>query len=274
MNRPLPRHTIAHLSDLHLRPAADPLVGGVVDTAEQLRRAVGVLSSWDRPCDAWLFTGDLSDTGTADTYELARSIVEPAAARAGVQVIWANGNHDEPAELSRVLWGQQAEAPLNREYRIGGLRVLTLDSNVPREPHGLVSDASLDWLADRLSTAAPDGTVLALHHPPIPPVQDAAARWPLTNPRALAQVVAGSDVRLIVGGHFHQTSFSTLAGVPVAGAVSLASSQDLTAGLTLRDQDAHQGFSIIEVYPDTVVVTAAQLATGRGVHPALSPDER
>ena len=138
-------------------------------------------------------------------------------------------------------------------------------------PEGRLSEVSLAWLSELLATPAVHGSILALHHPPVPPVQDAAGLWPLTNPGALAEVVRGSDVRLIIGGHFHQTSFTTLAGVPVAAASSLTYTQDLTAGRTLRGQDAHAGFNLIEVHEEQVVVTAVQLDVGVGVHRALSP---
>nr|NLI49866.1 phosphodiesterase [Propionibacterium sp.] len=269
-----PRYTLAHLTDLHLRPAADPLVGGVVDGLARTRRAIAVLERWDWPCDAWFFGGDLSDTGHAETYEALRDLVEPAARARGVRVIWAHGNHDAPDAFARLLLREpDARPPLNREYRLGGLRFLVLDSNVPGAPHGLVTDASLAWLAGRLASPAPDGTLLAVHHAPIAPVQDAAGLWDLRNRDALAEVVRGRDVRLILGGHFHQTSFATLGGVPVVGASSVTYAHDLAAGRTLRGQDAGQGFSLVQVYDDTVVCTAVPDAVGAAVHRSITPDQ-
>jgi 3',5'-cyclic-AMP phosphodiesterase len=265
----VPTHTIAHLTDLHLRPASG-LVDGVVDADAQLLRALDVLAGWDHRVDAWFFGGDLVDEGDAATYIRLRSLVEPAARRAGVRVIWAHGNHDDPDAFARGLWGA-ASGDMNRTHDLGGLRLIALDSCVAGEPYGLVSDASLAWLSGELAEPAPHGTILALHHPPVPPVQDAAGLWDLGNPGALASVVGGSDVRLIIGGHFHQTSFTTLGGVPVAAASSVAYAQDLTAGRTLRGQDAGQGFNLIQVYPGQVVVTAVPLDAARRVHEVLTP---
>jgi len=262
-----PTHAIAHLTDLHLRPAAG-LIDGVVDADAQLRRALAVLTSWDHRVDAWFFGGDLVDSGDAASYVRLRGLVEPAAERAGVRVIWGHGNHDDPDAFARELL---TGGPLNQAVDLRGLRFIALDSCVPGEPYGLVSDASLAWLAGQLAEPAASGTILALHHPPVPAVQDAAALWDLRNPDALASVIAGSDVRLIVGGHFHQTSFTTLAGVPVAAASSVVYAQDLTAGRTLRGQDAAQGFNLIQVHPGQVVVTAVPLAAGRRVHEMLTP---
>lgn len=268
-----PRYTLAHLTDLHLRPAADPLVGGVVDSLARTRRALEVLARWDVPCDVWFFGGDLSDSGDAETYEALRDLVEPVARARGVRVIWSPGNHDDPEAFARVLLDEPAAAgPLNREYRVGGLRFLVLDSTVPGAPHGLVAEESLEWLAGRLASPAPDGTLLAVHHAPIPPVQDAAGLWDLRNRESLAAVVRGRDVRLILGGHFHQTSFATLGGVPVAGASSVTYAHDLSAGRTLRGQDAGQGFGLVQVYDDTIVCTAVPDAVGAAVHPPITPE--
>ncbi len=269
-----PRYTLAHLSDLHVRPAADPLVGGVVDSLARTRRLIDVLTAWDVPCDAWFFGGDLSDTGDVETYEALRDLVEPAARARGVRVVWAPGNHDDPDAFARVLLGEPAAAPpLDRAYRVGGLRLVVLDSTVPGAPHGWIREESLEWLAATLASTTPDGTLLAVHHAPIPPVQDAAAAWDLRNAAALGEVVRGSDVRLILGGHFHQTSFATLAGVPVAAASSPAYGQDLTAGRTLRGHDAGQGFTLVQVYDDTVVCTAVPDADGPAVHRSITPQD-
>ena len=274
MPRTAPRWCIAHLSDTHLRPAARPLIGGLVDPAEALRRAVGVLTRWDHACDAWFFGGDLSDSGAPETYEALRAIVEPTAATRGVRVIYGNGNHDDPDAFARVLLGRAADGPLNQEHRLGGLRWLCLDSTVAGAPHGRPADASLAWLRGRLAEPAPGGTILALHHPPVPVIQDAAAHWDLRGAAALEEAVAGSDVRLIVGGHFHQTMFTTLGGVPVAAVTSLVAANDLTAGRTLRPHAAHGGFNLIQVYARAVVVSAVPLDAGPGVLPAVPPGVR
>lgn len=265
-------HTIAQLSDCHIRPAADPLVGGVVDTRAILRRALAVLTSWDLPVDTWLFTGDLADDGQPESYAWLRETVEPLAAARGVRVVWASGNHDaRPAFRRLLLDAVESDEPLNQAVDLGGLRLLVLDTNVTGVPWGRPTRASLDWLAEQLATPAHHGTLLALHHSPITPWQDAVRGWDLREPDALAAVLRGSDVRLLVGGHFHQTSWGTFAGIPVAGCTSLAYTQDLSRGRTLRGQDAGQGFNLIQL-TDAVAVHHITLARGAGVHPEVAPD--
>ncbi|NKF33882.1 phosphodiesterase, partial [Pseudomonas sp. BGM005] len=78
-----------------------------------------------------------------------------------------------------------------------------------------------------LSSPAPEGSLLLIHHPPLPTVLDLAVTVELRDQAALAEVLRGSDVRGILSGHVHHPSFGTFAGIPVAVASSSAYGQDL-----------------------------------------------
>lgn len=265
---------LAHLSDLHLTGDGSPL-RGVVDVWSRLDAALEVLTSWSLRCDAWVFTGDLSDDGSAASYARLRRRVGEAAAQAGVAVIWANGNHDHRGTFRRVLVDDEtADAgPYLAEHQLAGLRILVVDTNVDAGPWGVVGPDALAWLAGRLATPAPHGTLLVLHHAPLPQPQDAAALWPLLNPDAVAEAIRGTDVRGILSGHFHQAGFGTLAGVGVCAAPALSYTQDLTVARDLRGQDAHQGFVVVEVHPGTVVHTVVALDAGAPVGRPLTADQ-
>lgn len=272
MIRRRPTHVLAHLSDTHLTGDGSP-VGGVVDADAQLDAALGVLTSWNVRCDAWVISGDLSDNGSPASYTRLGARVDEAAASVGTRVIWATGNHDDNAHFRAGILGEPAvPGPYLAEHVLDGLRVLVLDSNVPGSPAGTASAASLAWLAERLAEPAASGTVLVIHHAPLPPLQDAAWGWPLTNPGELARVVGGSDVRAVLSGHFHHAAFGVWAGVGVGIAPSLAYTQDVTLGRDLRGQAANRGFALVEVYDDTVTHTVVPLRRGAGVHDHLPAD--
>lgn len=269
-----PLRTLVHLSDPHLRRPDEPLVDGRVDPVARLQRALDVVTSWNVRADAWVLSGDLSDDGSADSYRELRRLVTEAAAPLGVHVVWANGNHDDRATFRRELLDADDDRAVNSEHDLDGLRVLVLDTNVPGVPWGEVSASSLAWLADRLDARARLGTLLVMHHAPIPQPQTAPnLLWPLRNPDAVAAVVAGSDVRAILCGHVHQPSYGTLAGIPVASAPSLVYAQDLTAGRDQRGHDAHQGFALVDVYEDQVVVAPVFLDVAPGVHEPVTDAE-
>jgi Icc protein len=250
---PDPSHVVAHLSDPHL--LADTLQYGVVDTAARLEQALTRLGRLPTPPQALVFTGDLADRAEPAAYAKLRGIVEPVAADLGAEVVWVMGNHDERRAFARGLYGDDGHAPQDRVHDVAGLRIVALDTTVPGWHHGELSDDQLAWLRDVLSEPAPHGTLLAMHHPPIPvPMLRLAELIELHDQPRLAEVVDGTDVRGILGGHFHFTSYSTFAGVPVSVASATCySSEILPDQRLLSAVDAHQTFTMLHLYDDRVV---------------------
>lgn len=280
-----PRHVVAHLSDPHLL-AGGALQYGVVDPEAGLRLALERLGRVTPPPDVLVFTGDLADLGEPAAYARLRELVEPAAADLGAQVVWVMGNHDERAPFAAGLFDSDDDGCQDRAYDVAGLRVLALDTSVPGYHHGDLTDDQLGWLSDHLATPAPHGTLLALHHPPIPvPMLRAAEIIELLDQRRLAEVIGGTDVRGILGGHFHYTSWSTFAGVPVSVAsASCYTSDPAPLDRLVSGVDGHQALTMLHLYDDQIVHTVVPLpeapeATG---YPsdvlaqleALSPEER
>ncbi|UYB36915.1 phosphodiesterase [Arthrobacter koreensis] len=255
---PRPRHFILHLSDTHLLAGPDPLYGAV-DSRAKLIALFERLAEAERKPEAIVFTGDLTDKGEPEAYDELRSIVEPAAEQMGAKVIWVMGNHDKRQHFKERLLDEAPDmAPMDRVYEVNGLRIVTLDSTVPGYHHGELSDPQLAWLRSVLSTPAPEGTILALHHPPVPSVQDLTVLVELRHQRDLAAALKGSDVRAVIAGHLHYSTFTTFAGIPVSVASATCYTQDLATPGT-RGQDAGQGFNMIHVYEDSVVHSVVPL---------------
>jgi Icc protein len=264
---PRPSHFLLHISDTHLLGGGGRLYDRVASDAHLRELFAQFEASGARP-DAIVFTGDLADRGEPEAYELLREIVEPAAARLGAQVIWVMGNHDDRDAFRRGLFADVAggQRPVDRVYDVAGLRVITIDTSVPGHHHGELTGDQLDWLAEELSMPAPDGTILAMHHPPVPSVLDLAVSVELRDQAGLAEVVAGSDIRSIIGGHLHYSSTATFAGVPVSVASASCYTQDLTVPVGgTRGRDGARAFNLVHVYPDTVLHSVVPL----GDHPAL-----
>lgn len=251
---PAPSHTIAHFSDTHLLAGGRPLYGKV-NTIDHLAQALAQLERSIAKPQAIVFTGDLADLGEPDAYVRLRELVEPAAARMNAQVIWVMGNHDERGDYSRLLFDEESDAPQDRVYDIDGLRIISFDTTVPGYHHGEVTDDQLDWLADVLSSPAPHGTLLAVHHPPIPtPLLEAMGMLELFDQHKLAAVLEGSDVRGILAGHLHYSTHSTFAGIPVSVASATCYTLDLSAeDRLLSGVDFGQSLNIVHVYEKQLV---------------------
>jgi 3',5'-cyclic AMP phosphodiesterase CpdA len=253
-------HFLLHLSDTHLLAGGNHLYNSVDSEAHLKHLFANVEASGGRP-EAIIFTGDLADRGEADAYLRLRNIVEPAAARLGAQVIWVMGNHDNREVFRTELLDEPAtQRPVDRIYDVNGLRVITLDSSVPGAHWGEVTDAQLDWLAEELSTPAPHGTILAMHHPPVPSVLDLAVLVELRDQASLAEVLEGSDVRSIIAGHLHYSSTGTFAGIPVSVASATCYTQDLTVPVGgTRGRDGARAYNLVHVYENTVLHSVVPL---------------
>ncbi len=255
---PRPQHFILHMSDTHLLGNSDPLYGAV-DSEQRLRDVFADLEASGARPDAIVFTGDLADKGEPGAYAKLRAIVDPAASRLGARVIWAMGNHDDRAAFRAGLLDghpapSRADAPVDAVHFIDGLRIITLDSTVPGHHHGEFTPDQLRWLAGQLEVPAPHGTILALHHPPVPCVQDLAVLVELRDQRSLAGVVRGSDVRAILAGHLHYSTTAMFAGVPVSVASATCYTQDLLFdGGGTRGRDGAQSYNLVHVYEETIV---------------------
>lgn len=263
---PDPTHTIAHFSDPHLLAGGRRLYGAV-DTVEHLAEAIAQLERSQLRPDAIVFTGDLADLGEPDAYDRLRDLVQPAAERMGAEVIWVMGNHDERGPYAKALFddpgpdGSGATAPQDRVYDVRGLRLISLDTSVPGYHHGELLPSQLTWLRDQLATPAEHGTIIALHHPPVPtPLNFPMAILELDDQEAFAEVVRGTDVRGILGGHLHHSSHSMFAGVPVSVASATCYVMDLTDPETIiAGVDANQSVDIVSAYPDRLVHTTVPI---------------
>lgn len=250
---PPARRTLLHISDTHLL-AGNPPLGGRFDTAANLARTLVAAEATGIRPDAIVFTGDLTDLGEPEAYAALRAAVEPVAERLGAPVVWVAGNHDERPALRRDLLDlEPTEKPITGVWDLGGLRLIALDTTVPGWHHGDIDSEQLEWLREVLSTPAPLGTLLAMHHPPLPSHVPLFDILELRDLGRLAEAIAGTDVRAILAGHLHYSTSGTFAGVPVSVAAATCYTMNLArAAADVNGMDAGQSFHLVHVYDDTI----------------------
>lgn len=265
------RHTLVQLTDTHLLPAGQ-LLRDRLDTFEVLARTLATIErSGVRPA-ALLFTGDLAEAGEPEAYQRLRALVDPVATRMGATPLYVMGNHDSRAALREHLLGAEpGDAPYDYAVRLGGLRIVVLDTTVPGYAYGELAPAQLSWLAAELAEPAPDGTVLALHHPPLPSPSRIAAAIDLRSRTELEKVVTGTDVRLVLAGHTHVVSAGALGGIPVwTGGTTAFASGAFGAGGG-EDQFLSPSANRVDLYDDSLIVTT--VAVDAEVVSTLTPAE-
>lgn len=234
---------ILHLSDTHLAEGGKRHATGV-DATEALQ---GLLVDLEplRDIDAVVVTGDVADDGSVEAYTRAREMIGAFARGRGVPMIFSTGNTDDRGRFAEVLGSghldsdgrDQAvaaiDAPDGERAAVSiceGLRLVTLDTLVPGKTHGRLGAAQLDWLRGVLAEPAAKGTVLAFHHPPI--LHPNAVQRPptLRDPRALAEAIGGTDVQVVLCGHYHLELAGRLTQAMVWVGPGVVNRRDLTCG--------------------------------------------
>ncbi len=160
-----------------------------------------------------LATGDLSETGSAESY--AR--LAPVLAGIGAPVHCLPGNHDRPEVLRRALQGPNIHH--RAAIEAGAWRIVLLDTTVPGEDGGRLSDESLRRLDAARGAQRARPALIALHHPPVAIGSPWMDELGLANPEAFFAVVdRHPQVRAVIFGHIHQPFESVRKGGLILGA--------------------------------------------------------
>lgn len=250
----VPDLVIAHLSDTHLTNTG-VLYNNVIDPAVALSRVMDVLAravSQGRGPDIIVVSGDLTDSGDPEAYRRLRRFLEPLAP----QVIYATGNHDVRVVFHAELLGEPDHPePILQVHRLAGVRILVLDSTVVGAGHGVLGPEHLAELATELAQPYPGGSIVMLHHAPLPPVSPLLTYFALDRQSrsALADTVAGTDTRIILAGHHHLAGSGIVGGVPVAIAPSTAIRTDPLAPPGHERTYGSAGFNLVRMFPDGTV---------------------
>lgn len=255
-------HTIIHVSDPHFL-ADGARLGGRYDVEDTFARTLVAIRAVHPSPAAIVLTGDLTDLGESDAYRRLRDAVEPVAQDLGTRVIWVAGNHDErPALRAGLLDAPATDEPITGVWEIDGLRIIALDTSVPGWHHGDLDDGQLAWLAGILRTPAPHGTLLAMHHPPLPSHLPLFDILELRHQEKLEEAIRGSDVRGILAGHLHYSSTGVFAGVPVSVASATCYTMNVARpAAEVNGMDAAQAFNLVHIYPDTITHTVVPVTT-------------
>lgn len=205
---------ILHLTDPHL----------FADKAGELRGATtfdtlsAVLDDYDASgwrADVVVLTGDLIQDDSAAAYEHLKTLL----GRLELPVYCVPGNHDLREVMQATL--QPPQFRHTGLFEADNWLVIGLDSCVPGDPGGHVSDAELDRLDAAIAATRAVHIMVCLHHPPVA----VGSRWldlvGMDNGREfLRRAGASGKVRLILFGHIHQDYNQVHAGMSVIGTPS------------------------------------------------------
>ena len=266
---------IAQITDLHIRPPGKTAYG-VVDTEGMLRAAVSSLLAERRQPDLVIASGDLTDCGLVEEYELLRDILKPLP----MPVYLVPGNHDR-RENMRLVFGGDGYLPMNGEflhYTIEDhpLRLIALDTVVPGKGHGEMDAPRLQWLKERLDEQPDRPTFIFMHHPPFPTGLQHMDSINCRNSQALAELLGGrSNIERGACGHHHRS-------IQIRWAGTIGSVAPSVAHQVLLDLQPHEdalftfeppGYHLHLWHPEAGVITHTSFVGQFATYPfVLDPD--
>ena len=167
---------LVHLSDLHC--GAETFSHKTLETAI---REINALKP-----DAVVITGDITNIGIIDQYELAAKYIKKFKCD---RVLIGSGNHDFD-HTGFLLWDHffpRPEMTTFENFMIGQLRTSRPDRNT-----GEVGYRQLVWFEDLLKKHRDKFKIVALHHHLVP-IPDTGSRQNIT-------LDAGDALRTLIGG--------------------------------------------------------------------------
>ncbi|MHA7879763.1 MAG: 3',5'-cyclic-AMP phosphodiesterase [Saccharospirillum sp.] len=163
----------------------------------------------ERPqIDLVLATGDIAQDGSVEAYQ--RFLNDMGRLQAPVR--WTPGNHDNPDHMQQALVGRESTA--RPVFTTDQWVVILLDSTVRKKVHGHLAEDQLALLDRLLTQHADKHALVTLHHHPRPMGCTWIDKIGVNNADAFNAVIQRhKNVRLVLWGHVHQHSDTTVDGI-------------------------------------------------------------
>lgn len=195
---------IAHISDSHITPGSSFSNDRFLHIVEEIN---------DLPFDLVVHTGDVTDTGLREAYELSQDLLS----KIEKPLIIMAGNHDYRNvgyELFEEYFGQLNGVQEGDDYII-----IYVDSSIPDRNEGRVGSSKFGWLKDQLiEHSSKDIKIVAVHHHLVPVPKAGTERNVLFNAGDLVDLFKTYDVDLILSGHRHYPNVVTMDGMVISNA--------------------------------------------------------
>jgi Icc protein len=245
---------LVQLSDSHLFAETDGTLLGM-NTRDSLQKVIELVRLQQPQIDLIVASGDLSQDGSLESYQLFRDLTRQLDAPAR----WIPGNHDEPQIMAEAA---VQSALLESVVDVGNWRVTLLDSAVPGSVPGYLQDEQLQLLVRSLSEAPQRHHLVCFHHHPV----SIGCAWMepigLRNPEALFAVLDRfAQVRAVLWGHVHQEIDQMRNGVRLIASPSTCvqfepGSDEFKVG------DQAPGYRWLKLLPDGRLETGVERVTG------------
>lgn len=187
-----------HVTDTHLLDQAEDTFHSL-NTKKSLETVLSHSQARYPDIDFLLFTGDISQTGSEQSYTLFKSVIQEY----DLPIYCIPGNHDTPKLLQNII-PNCPDSSINT-IQLGAFSLVLLNSWVEDKHHGMVTQRCLQQLDEHLKNSEDKFNIIAIHHPPVSINSSWLDQIGLQNQTDFLQVINQFPHNaLLLFGHVHQ----------------------------------------------------------------------
>jgi len=201
-----------HLSDTHLPASREESVNGVKPCLK-LEETLSSISRLKFKSRFAIITGDLARNGEIEEYILLKEYVEELE-ELDIPVFLVLGNHDNRDNFRAVFQTENENGLVYYVKDIGRVRLIVLDTLIPRRHIGGFTGGQLEWLKNVLHNNPSQPTIIAFHHPVFRSwVKLLEGLFPSDQRRQFYQIIEDYNVLAVLNGHLHHNLTTIYNGV-------------------------------------------------------------
>lgn len=239
--------SILQLSDLHILAAPEDTLLGI-NTEHYfhacLEQAVRLGSAAKHYFDVLLLTGDLAQDPCPASYRRILASLEAYK----TPCICLPGNHDDYELMQQILNTDRVNC--RKQVFLDNWQLISLNSRIPGDPGGRLSNEELDFLDGCLSENPDRHALIAVHHHCLETQSFWMDSMIIENRQEfLALVGKYPQVKVITTGHIHQVMDIKTKAFRVLGAPSTCF-QFTPEASGFSVSDTAPGYRLIELYAD------------------------
>jgi len=198
---------IVQITDTHV---VDDYTKSVLswDPQEALSTVLTSINSLPVTPSLILATGDLVHDGSVESYSALKSTLT----RQGLPVFVLPGNHDSVQNISSSLISEKISMIECLEVENSNWAVIFINTKVPHEEHGAVTQENLDQLSETYDSLQGKHCLIAMHHSLTPECLAPACQ--LQGSEGFLDFLSQhSNIRAVISGHTHCQTESEHEGI-------------------------------------------------------------
>ena len=205
---------ILQLTDSHFcSRATDTMLG--INTRQSFIDTLDSALARGRKPDLVLFTGDLSQDGSQESYHLLRESLKSLTC----DVYCLPGNHDAANLMVDHLTCESIH--VQTRILLDHWQILCLNSTIPGSDGGRIDEPEIEKLVNMLEMEPDRYTLIAMHHHPVPTGSHWMDKMQVQNTNALFSALKPfSRVQCIIFGHVHQELDTSIQEIRILGTPS------------------------------------------------------